>query len=202
MTREEYLRDPCAASSLPWSKARRTAVPEGVLLIHDTDPAPRRIGGYRDEPYFRLLHGLREIPAAHLPEGFAPGSLTAEEAAAHIRLCYGDPDFRAEDLRAGLADGETIWLAAHGADGAVAASGVAVIDPEMREGALEWIQVSPGARRRGLGRWIVCALLRAMRGRADFATVSGRILAADRPERLYRACGFTGADVWHVCTKA
>ena len=205
MTLEEYLRNPCAASSLPWWKSQAVAVPEGMRIFHDTDPRPRSDPFWRDEPYFRLLHSLRSVPSFSPPEGYALGGLSLPEAAAHVRLCYQDPSFREEELLSSLcgavfAPDLALALRETGS-GQIAASAVATADPESGEASIEWVQVSPGARRKGLGRAIVAALLRALRGRADFATVSGRILAPERPERLYRACGFTGRDVWHVCTK-
>ena len=95
----------------------------------------------------------------------------------------------------------TLWIAAKDSrTGAVAATGIADLDREIRECILEWIQVSPEYRGCGLGRWLVCELLRRMQGRADFATVSGRCGNPTNPEQLYRVCGFTGRDVWHILT--
>ena len=60
----------------------------------------------------------------------------------------------------------TLWIAAKDSrTGAVAATGIADLDREIREGILEWIQVSPEYRGCGLGRWLVCELLRRMQGR-------------------------------------
>jgi GNAT superfamily N-acetyltransferase len=71
----------------------------------------------------------------------------------------------------------------------------------MGEGILEWIQVSEGYRRRGLGSFLVKELLWRMQGKVKFATVSGQCDSPSCPERLYRSCGFTGQDVWHVLHK-
>lgn len=59
----------------------------------------------------------------------------------------------------------------------------------------------PEYRGRGVGQSIVNELLRRMQGRADFATVSGKVNNLTRPERLYRRCGFTGDDMWHILTQ-
>ena len=85
--------------------------------------------------------------------------------------------------------------------GELAATGIAELDREIGEGILEWIQVSEDCRGRGLGRYLVSELLWRMRGRALFATVSGQCNNPSQPERLYRGCGFTGDDVWHVLRK-
>ena len=51
-------------------------------------------------------------------------------------------------------------------------------------------------RRRGVAKALICDVLRRMD--ADFATVSGDRENASKPEELYRSCGFTGKDVWHI----
>ena len=45
------------------------------------------------------------------------------------------------------------------------------------------------------------SLLNRMAGRAAFATVSGQVNNITNPEGLYRRCGFTGSDVWHILKK-
>lgn len=67
---------------------------------------------------------------------------------------------------------------------------------------MEWIQVLPPFRRRGYGQAVVCELLSRAQGRARFATVSGKVNDPNAPEGLYRKCGFTGNDVWHIITRS
>ncbi len=207
MTKEEYKSSPAGASSLPLWKTNSIAVPEGMLIVRD-DGFTGVPEGFRDERYFKLVHrmkGLRPIP---VPEGF---TLVAPEASAlskHVAACYEEerispealaerektPYFRAE-LRIALAD----------EGGTIAASGIAELDPEAGEGVLEWIQVSPGYRRMGLGRFIVNELLLRLCGAeapgAEFATVSGRADSPHCPSRLYKACGFGEEVIWHVMTR-
>lgn len=85
--------------------------------------------------------------------------------------------------------------------GNIAATGIAELDREIGEGVLEWIQVSGNYRRCGLGSYIVFELLWRMKDKAGFATVSGQCHNPTNPEELYRKCGFTGSDVWHVLRK-
>lgn len=80
----------------------------------------------------------------------------------------------------------------------IAASGIAELDAEIGEGVLEWIQVSPAYRRRGLGEAIVRELLGRLKPMADFVTVSGRMNNETRPELLYKKCGFGDMVIWHV----
>jgi ribosomal protein S18 acetylase RimI-like enzyme len=74
--------------------------------------------------------------------------------------------------------------------------GIAELDTTIAEGSLEWIQVLPAYRGKGLGKQIVCELLKRLSGRAEFTTVSGRVDNQAHPEMLYRSCGFEGDDLW------
>lgn len=198
----DYLQDPCRASSLPWWKTLSTAIPDGVLILHDAEFEPSLPGRFEDEPYFRLLHTLEHLEKPALPDGYALRPATLQELAAHIDFCYGGIGFTADTLRAYIGRkvyDPTLWLTVVDLrTGMIAASGIGEVDCEVREGALEWIQVSPDHQRRGLGRFIVLELLSRMRGKASFATVSGKCRNASRPDALYRSCGFQGNDIWHV----
>jgi hypothetical protein len=66
VTLEEYLKDPCKVSSLPFKKAKLYPPPEGISLVHGT-PSDR----FSEEGYFRLLHSLENISRPVLPEEFA-----------------------------------------------------------------------------------------------------------------------------------
>ena len=57
---------------------------------------------------------------------------------------------------------------------APAALGIAEIDRNVPEGSLEWIQVLPSIKGKGLGKVLVLELLHRLKARADFTTVSGR----------------------------
>lgn len=204
LTPERYLANPCRAASLPYWKAVSVNVPPFMRILHHDDYDPSAWAGYHDEPYFRLYHSLQELPEAPLPEGFFLSHATPEEFSAHIAACYPSIRISADDLRACMQRPvchPDLWLVIRDADGMIAASGIADLDRCIGEGVLEWIQVSDAYRRRGLGRCIVTELLRRMAGEARFATVSGQCNNPTRPEQLYRACGFTGRDVWHILQK-
>jgi GNAT superfamily N-acetyltransferase len=78
------------------------------------------------------------------------------------------------------------------------ALGIADFDKDIKEGSLEWIQVLPEKRGLGLGQALVSELLRRLKGKADFVTVSGQSENNTNPEAVYRKCGFTGDDVWCI----
>lgn len=78
---------------------------------------------------------------------------------------------------------------------------MADLDKDLKEGILEWIQVLPAYRGKKIGQLIVNELLKRMIGKANFATVSGKVSNTTKPEMLYRKCGFTGDDLWHILTK-
>ena len=205
LSKEEYLENPCGYASIPYWKAKKVCVSEEMRIVHNSAYDRRKYAAYSDEPYFRLLHPLKKPCAPVLPQGYSCGAATLREFAEHINRCYGGACVSEEKLRDYTARpvyDERLWLAVrNGRTGELAATGIAELDREIGEGILEWIQVSEDCRGRGLGRYLVSELLWRMRGRALFATVSGQCNNPSQPERLYRGCGFTGDDVWHVLRK-
>lgn len=204
MTSEEYLRDPCRASSLPFWKAEQTLLPPHMAVIRDDLFRPERHRG-ADEPYFKLIHRLGDVGEPTLPEPFVLAPCDAEVLSAHINVCYdreGISPAALDAYRTHSVHDPALWIAVtERGSGRIAASGIAELDGRIGEGVLEWIQVSPGLRRMGLGRFVVCELLRRMRGRAGFVTVSGRLNNPDAPMALYLSCGFADPVIWHVVTE-
>ena len=199
LERELYLADPCGASSLSFRKAKRFAVPDYIKIFRDDQFDPVRCGG-EDEPYFKLIHRLRDIKRPGLPDGYKLVPCGGDDLARHIGECYAKERLSADELRARTTDRDLMLAVADKADGRIAASGIAEVDCGIREGTLEWIQVSPEHRRRGLGQYIVCELLHRLRRKADFVTVSGKMNDSCCPLALYRSCGFTDCAIWHIVT--
>lgn len=202
LTLDIYLHDPCRASSLPWWKTAEITIPDDMLILHHADFNPDILKHYSDDPYFRLLHPMQSLQVPKLPEGFEFVSATPAELAAHIDRCYGGIFFTEDSLRSYASHrvyAPDCWLSiADKQTGMIVASGIGEIDRDIREGSLEWIQVSADYRHRGLGRYIVLELLHRMHGRASFVTVSGQCNNPYHPELLYRSCGFLGTDIWHI----
>ena len=156
-------------------------------------------------PYFRLLHHGEAVHAT-APHGFSFATVDmprqAADVAGMIARCYADPLFAAETVLGWTHHptfDPTLWVwVMDDATGAPAGLGIAEIDRTIGEGAMEWIQVLPEYRGRGLGAAIVQALLQRLHGHVAFSTISGEVNNPARPEALYRRCGFTGNDVWWV----
>ncbi len=204
MQADEYIKDPCRASSLPFWKTEMLEIPKGLLIIREDCFLAAQIVG-RDEPYFKMIHHLESLPRPTLSALFIPAACSPEDFARHINACYQAEGISPEALRACQARSvydPDLWIAVlDRANNQIAASGIADLDARIGEGVLEWIQVSPEYRRRGLGTYIVCELLRRMQGRASFASVSGRLNNPCNPFALYRACGFVDPVIWHVLSR-
>ena len=202
---KEYLSDPCAASSLPFWKITRFPAPEGVSVIRDGEYDPARYAG-TDEPYFKLIHDLKNVKTVPLPQGYRVVMRGTAAFAEHINECYSEESVTPEELelyKLRPVYDETLWIAvAEEKSGFLAASGIGEFDAQTGEGILEWIQVSPSHRRKGLGAFVVCSLLQKLRSKAKFVTVSGRLNAGSDPIKLYLSCGFTHPVIWHVVTRA
>ncbi len=200
--KQEYIKAPCSVSSLPYWKTKNIVVPENMLILHDDMYNIDDYKDYSDEKYFRLLHDLKIVQRSSLSVGFSVVSATIEEFVDHINSCYSDISISEQYLisyREHPVYDKYLWLAVKdNSINKIVASGIAEFDPEIREGALEWIQVTKEYRGKGLGKFIVNELLYRLKERADFVTVSGKTNNETNPEILYRKCGFTGADVWHI----
>ena len=203
LSREAYLRDPCGTLSIPYWKCQAMTPCPGLRILHDRafsgTPA-----GWMDTPYFRLLHLLRDIPDFPAPTCYA--LLTAAEAedtalADLICACYPDIRVKAGEVTAWRRKSvyrPELWITARTGKGKLAGAAIGEYDSETEEAVVEWVQVRAEYRGCGLGKSLVCELLRRIARIAAFATVSGKQGGPTAPEALYRACGFTGNDVWHV----
>ena len=201
MNAEEYLRDPCRASSLPFWKTEKIKDMPGVSVIREDLFHPAGSPG-PSEPYFKMICRLEHLDTPCLPAPYETMACDSALLADHINACYGAGSVTPNELdaynRHPVYDPE-LWIAVYDpVNGKIIASGIAEFDKRIGEGVLEWIQVSPGYRRRGLGKYIVCELLRRMQGKADFVTVSGKADDPCKPALLYRSCGFTDSVIWHV----
>lgn len=201
-----YKADPCGTLSIPYWKHKRITHPNDMIVVHNSDFLNELLEKYNDDMYFRLFHSLTDVKTPILASEYRVGTLHTDRSikllSHHINKCYENiyideitlsqqlnNHFYPDNLKIGIFEVNTDKLIA---------SGVAAFDSEIGEGSLEWIQVSPEYRRVGLGQVIVNELLVRLKSKAFFTTVSGRVDNITNPERLYRKCGFTGDDIWHI----
>ena len=204
---EEYLKNPCGTLSIPYWKAKRISLPDGMKIVHDSEFCADELNNYSDERYFRLLHNMRNVETAEAA-GFILKTAETGDFSAIAEIINASYDDIKTDAAAverltetPVYDGNLWLIAAEEKSGRTAACAMADFDPEARELIIEWVQVLPEYRRRGIGRFLVNELLRRAKEKADFATVSGRAESKSKPEMLYRSCGFGGNDVWHIMRK-
>lgn len=206
MTKQQYMDNPCRTAAVPYWKAVRISLPNDMKILHDDEWNQEYLWMYQDEPYFRLRHDLQGLESATLPtEGFSIDQASIAEYADHINGCYESIGITAAELKKYMERAvycPELWLALrHDRTGKLAATGIGELDREIGEGVLEWIQVSEEHRCCGLGSYLVSELLWRMKDKAKFVTVSGQCNHHDNPEALYRRCGFTGNDIWHILKK-
>lgn len=203
---QEYLNDPCGTLSIPYWKSKGLIVPENMKIIHDRDYFGGMFSDYNDEVYFRLFHNLKNIGQVNLSDiEIVSGVSDIDEFVRLINASYSDLSVTKEQIesyRKTHVYCSDLWiLLIEKASDTVVAGGIADYDRETKELILEWIQVLPHYRKKGYGQLVVKNLLLKMQDIAEFATVSGKVNNPANPQELYRKCGFTGNDVWHILTQ-
>lgn len=200
----EYLEDPCGRLSTPYWKAKTLTLPDKIRVVHDRDFTEDLLATYTDERYFRLYHTMERIDRTPLPS-FTIVTAGADDVGEFVSIINRSyPDLKVSDrqirgYRETTVFHPDLWILVREKNsGNFVGAGVADYDARAKELVLEWIQVLPEFRRHRIGQAIVNELLCRMKGIARFATVSGKLDSAVNPEALYRRCGFTGNDVWHV----
>lgn len=159
------------------------------------------------EAFFRFIH-QGEPQNNNCPPGFtfrdADPRKEIRTIAKFVRTCYLNINMDESIVRGWLnrpvyEPNLWVWIIDETTD-QPAALGVAELDHQVPEASLEWIQVLPAYRGRGLGKAVVAELLRRASDEAEFTTVAGKINNPTRPDRLYQRCGFTGRDLWWLLT--
>lgn len=204
---EEYLENPCGTLSIPYWKAKSLTLPDGMKIVHDSEFCADDLAEFSDERYFRLSHDMKNIEKAK-PIGIELKTAEAGDFSAIAEIINASYDDIKTDLAAlerltktRVYDKELWIIATEEKSKKAAACAMADFDAETKELIIEWVQVLPEFRRKGLGKAMVNEILFRVAGKADFATVSGKADSESKPELLYRACGFTGNDVWHIMRK-
>ena len=207
MELNEYWRNPCGLLSIPYWKQQRIHLPANMKILHQRDFSEEAAEGYRDQVYFRLQHSLDHIPRIHAV-GFRMEDTSLQDAhviADIISRSYQDirmTESRVRAMGSSIAYCPSLWVMAREiATGQVVGCIIGEFDPASGEMSIEWVQVLPQFRRRGIGAAMVTEFLHRAPTGTRFVTVSGQVDNDTHPEELYRRCGFTGNDYWHILTK-
>jgi GNAT superfamily N-acetyltransferase len=187
-----------------------------LALIHQDFMHTALTNGFVvQQPYFRLIY-RRNNPVVRtpLPTGFSVIDVDidvhiqrdAQGVADLIGRCYQDihPTVKAVArwTEHPVFD-PALWIwVIDDAKGVPIGLGIAEIDQSILEGSLEWIQVLPEYRGKGIGKCIVQELLSRLEKRVQFTTVAGEVDNATNPEALYRSCGFVGRDIWWMLSQS
>jgi GNAT superfamily N-acetyltransferase len=205
MEREVYLENPCKASSLPFWKTNVVEIPGNMKIVLEENLHNVDAREYVDEKYFKLIHRMNDIEKPVLDGRYEMLCCEVSEYAKHIATCYDDVGISTEELmnyQTHAVYNRNLWIAVTECrQNKVVASGIAALDADIKEGILEWIQVSPEHRGKGLGKFVVNELLWRMKDKAEFVTVSGKLDNPTNPRGLYVACGFSNEAIWHVMKK-
>lgn len=215
--RLSYLRNPCDYSALPYWKETTFNKPDNIKIYHEREwnqlPENIKEDFVEVDKFFRVKHPLVQIYMQDLPKDFKFRNFDPnneedyDKALEIIKLSYANTNITKDTLKEytkrNVYENE-LWIFIdkinNGMDMPVA-FGIADFDPFMREGILEWIQVLPEYRRKGLGKSLVSKLLMRMKGKAKFATVSGDCNNTNNPINLYRKLGFVGDSIWYIAYK-
>ena len=171
---EYYINNPCSSLSIPYWKSKNITVPDTMKIVHENRFSEELLKEYEDETYFRLYHSMKELSKTKL-EGYDIVTAVPEDIGtivSVINYSYADLQVNKEQMQGYIK--------------------TPVYQPEL------WILINGSANGKCIGTAIVKELLWRGRGYAKFATVSGKVNNVTKPEVLYRKCGFTGDDVWHI----
>ncbi len=205
ITLSEYLANPCGLSSVPFWKAQEVLLPENMLIVHGREFSYELLETYEDTPYFRIMHDLVNLQPVVIPYGVKIDTICKYDYAQLVDVI--SKSYLHIDIKVDRGQVESwtqtpvyapgLWLAAY-EHGKMVGAIIADLDLVAHEGIIEWLQVLPEHRNAGLGTALINFCLKRMQGNARFATVSGQVDNQTRPEDIYRRCGFTGEDVWHI----
>ena len=205
MNKDEYLKDPCKASSLSFWKTNNFVVPSFVHVVRD-DLFDKALN-VNDEQYFKVINYLNNIEKPDLPKSFVDcsDSVSFKDFANHINSCYLKEHVTEEEVasyKEHLTYKKELWIAIKDIKtNEVVGTAIGEFDSSINEGIIEWVQVSNDYRRKGIGKYLVNSLLIKMKEYADFVIVSGNLNNPSNPLKLYLSCGFKNKVIWHIYNK-
>ncbi len=203
----EYKQNPCGTLSVPYWKATNMRIPDNIIIVHNQNFNEPLLNEYNDKKYFRLLHSLNDIPDCS-DNSFNYGIITeakSNELVEMINASYTHTDiYVSAEYINGLTKTKVycpeLWIGAFDGNKLIG-SIICDLDTDLCEGIIEWLQVLPEYRGKGIASALICKALNIMKNHAEFATVSGECDNSTNPEGVYRKCGFEGSDIWHILIK-
>ena len=201
--KEKYLKNPCGTLSIPYWKNKMIKIPDNIKVIHKNEFNLADFVDYDFQSFFRLKHdlgGLQEVNDCLCIDL----EKDKEELVNLINLAYKNQiSVTKEDLEKWMnhpVSESLLWICIKENDRMIA-SGIGEYDRELKEGIIEWVQVLPDYQHQVYGKKLVNNLLNRFKViGANFVTVSGSLNNKTNPEGLYRSCGFTGNDIWYICS--
>ena len=198
--KKQYLLNPCKASSLPFWKTCSIKISDNMVIFRDDEDCSLPIKS--EELYFKMIHNLEFIGKPNLNQRYEVVDISLEEYVNHINECYEDLGVSLEELKTYQKHqtyNPNLWIAVKDkTSNKVVATAIAELDSDIKEGVLEWIQVSKNYRNQGLGKYLINEILYRLKDTANFVTVSGRVDNPTHPFELYKSCGFVNPVIWHI----
>jgi GNAT superfamily N-acetyltransferase len=215
--RLDYLKNPCDYSALPYWKETTFTKPNNIKVYHESEWNKLSENSKEEfikvDKFFRIKHTLEQINAQDLPKNCRYRSFDPNreedfnKALEIIQISYPNTDLTKDTLKEYTKNNvynNELWIFIDKINNGMympVAFGIADFDPLVKEGILEWIQVLPEHRGKGFGKFLVAELLRRMKEKAKFATVSGDCNNISNPIGLYRKVGFIGDSIWYIAYK-
>lgn len=208
MNLSEYLENPCGLLSIPYWKAQKIFTPDNMRIVHNSIFSQNLLTEYDDTEYFRLKHDLKNINKPELSPDFTIHTITEKQypdLTELINCTYEHLGIKVDIKQINEWTNTEVyepdlWIALFEKD-RMAGAVIADYDKTAGEAIIEWLQILPEYRGMGLASAVLNECLGRMQGKADFVTVSGQVNNMTKPERVYRKCGFTGNDIWHILIK-
>ena len=202
MEKKEYLENPTGASALSFWKTCNFKTPAHIIVLNEIEFNSNLLETHTDQVYFKLVHCLDDVDKQYISDEFIFVKASTEDFVKHINSCYQEEGLTVSELefykKKSVYD-EDLWICLYDKENdAIVATGIAEFDNDIKECYLDWIQVSEKYRGQGLAKAIVYELLRRLKEKASFVTVSGRVDNKTNPEKLYESCGFEDKVLWHI----
>lgn len=211
-SKEDYLKNPCRYSALPFWKEKDLVLPDTISVFHKEDwdrlREEERSKYYKLERFFRIYHDLEDLGQVSVPSGFRLRDFDFSREEDYeiglniIKNSYENMDISVEKLksyRETAVFNESLWFFIEEAESEMPiAFIIGDLDLDLAEGIIEWLQVSKDFRKMGLASILLMEFLSRLKEIGNFATVSGDLDNASDPLGVYRKNGFIGEDVWYI----